>query len=214
VDYHYFQRGDDIVINPDSCFTLLVYRWESLHIPFVKMFGTHRSSTRKMTRDIWAYQVEPPAFSGAGKFKAWTAGSADRQHSAAAWRVERTDRCEPAVEQSRRSEGESTAPRANLGAAARAIETIPSDSTLWLCTRDEYVSNAINSDIAEWSANGWRNRAGEAVKNVDILERIRSTIRDRRLTVTAEFIGSEGSTDRKELDRLQGLANTTRKGEA
>jgi ribonuclease HI len=160
---------------------------------------------------IWKYTINPPAFLGVGEYVAWTAGSCSRLFSAAAWLVRKCDDTEPPESCVVSSEKESSAPRAHLAAATGAIETVPPGSVLLIYTRDQYCVDAINGGIAEWYENGWSNTEGNAVKNIDILDRIRTVIAERKLTVTLVYVPRDGSSNSKELDRQRALASNMRR---
>lgn len=165
-----------------------------------------------MIDQSWRYPERQPEFSEAGEFTAWVAGSGSRQGSASAWRVEKKNDAGQSVEHVEPSRAKSTPNRAQLAAAAGALETLPLGSSLHLYTCDEYVSNTINIDMTEWSGNGWKKSDGHEPANLDIVRRLYEVTQKRQLKVVAEYVPKDRKNDRINLDRLQALAKKTRLG--
>lgn len=146
----------------------------------------------------WGYPKQERSFQQSGKFIGWAAGSAGSvgEPSAAAWRVEKIDGSEPPIECVKPSAAESTAPRANLAAAFRAIEVLPNDSEMELWTREKNVVDAINNDIDRWRKNNWQGSRKAPIANDDIVVAIAKLIETRRLIVRARKSTSELTQDK------------------
>ena len=62
--------------------------------------------------------------------------------------------------------------RMELTAAASALEALKRPCKVVLHTDSEYVRNGITSWIHNWKRRGWRTASNQAVKNVDLWQKL------------------------------------------
>jgi hypothetical protein len=152
-------------------------------------------ATRKMSTN-WDYSEDKASFAKPGSFTACIAGSGSANGSAAAWKVWPDEEDEPAIEDVRVSDGDSTAPRAALAAADRVLEALQPNSSVNIYCRQEYVVDVINRYRLTWLRDDqgrWTNSAGKEPSNTDIIARIDDVIRSRLLNVKAHHCNNERS---------------------
>lgn len=78
--------------------------------------------------------------------------------------------------------------RAELTAVLRALEIVPRNRNVVIISDSRYAIDCVTTWFINWRRNGWKNAAGKAVENRDIIENILGKIEDRqRLKVRTEF---------------------------
>ncbi|ORY02193.1 hypothetical protein BCR34DRAFT_627610 [Clohesyomyces aquaticus] len=71
--------------------------------------------------------------------------------------------------------------RAELAAILRAVDTVPIDADVLIYSDSNYAIKCCTEWFQKWRANGWKNAAGKAVDNRDIIEPIVARIEERVL---------------------------------
>lgn len=69
--------------------------------------------------------------------------------------------------------------RAELTAIARALDHVPIDRDVLICTDSYYAIRCITEWSPKWLKNGWKNSAGKDVENRDLVEPIVSRVCER-----------------------------------
>lgn len=69
--------------------------------------------------------------------------------------------------------------RAELTAVARALDFVPIDRDILICTDSYYAIRCITEWSPKWLKNGWKNSAGKDVENRDLVEPIVSRVCER-----------------------------------
>lgn len=69
--------------------------------------------------------------------------------------------------------------RAELTAVARALDHVPIDRDVLICTDSYYSIRCITEWSPKWLRNGWKNSAGKDVENRDLVEPIVSRVCER-----------------------------------
>ncbi|KAJ8115004.1 hypothetical protein OPT61_g3243 [Boeremia exigua] len=69
--------------------------------------------------------------------------------------------------------------RAELTAVARALDHVPIDRDVLICTDSYYAIRCITEWSPKWLKNGWKNSAGKDVENRDLVEPIISRVCER-----------------------------------
>ncbi|KAH6642514.1 ribonuclease H-like domain-containing protein [Boeremia exigua] len=69
--------------------------------------------------------------------------------------------------------------RAELTAVARALDHVPIDRDVLICTDSYYAIRCIAEWSPKWLRNGWKNSAGKDVENRDLVEPIVSRVCER-----------------------------------
>lgn len=62
--------------------------------------------------------------------------------------------------------------RLELLAAVTAAESAPTDESVTIVTLSEYVQKGVTLWLSGWATNGWKNKRGQPLKNVDLWERM------------------------------------------
>jgi ribonuclease HI len=65
-----------------------------------------------------------------------------------------------------------TPQRCELMGMIRALEIVPTDKPLIICTKSEYVYNIFSHWIHYWMNHNWRTKDGKEVKNKGLIERM------------------------------------------
>jgi ribonuclease HI len=71
--------------------------------------------------------------------------------------------------------------RMELTAAIEALSALKRPSVVELHTDSEYLKNGISKWILGWKRNGWRTRAREPVKNVDLWQALDALIQQHKV---------------------------------
>ena len=91
--------------------------------------------------------------------------------------------------------------RMELLAAIVALEALTQDCKVTLTTDSQYVKNGINQWIHNWKRNGWRTASKKAVKNVDLWQRLDTTVEKHQ--VNWEWVkGHSGHPENERCDEL------------
>ncbi|KAF1961525.1 ribonuclease H-like protein [Byssothecium circinans] len=78
-------------------------------------------------------------------------------------------------------DGKQTNQRAELTAISRAVDIAPIDRNALIYTDSYYSIKCLTEWFQKWEKNEWKNSAGKAVENKDIIEPIIARIREREL---------------------------------
>ena len=98
-------------------------------------------------------------------------------------------------------EAHTTNNRMELLAAISALEALNKPSVLTIITDSAYVKNGITEWIAGWKRKNWRTAGGDAVKNVDLWQRLEAA--QERHQVTWRWIkGHAGHAENERADAL------------
>ena len=96
--------------------------------------------------------------------------------------------------------------RAELSAVLRALEIVPRNRDIIIISDSKYAIDCVTTWFINWRRNGWKNTAGKAVENKDIIENILTKIEERnRLKVRTDFEwvkGHAGASGNEEADKL------------
>ena len=96
--------------------------------------------------------------------------------------------------------------RAELTALHRALEIVPRNRDVIIISDSKYAIDCVTIWFTNWRRNGWKNAAGKAVENRDIIENVLTRIDERhRLNVRTDFEwvkGHSASQGNGEADRL------------
>ncbi|KAL8705024.1 MAG: hypothetical protein Q9201_001831 [Fulgogasparrea decipioides] len=96
--------------------------------------------------------------------------------------------------------------RAELTAILRALEIVPKNRHVSIITDSKYAIDCVTVWYVNWRKNGWKNAAGKAVENKDLVEMILSKTEEREslnVQTTFEWIkGHAHHPGNVEADRL------------
>jgi ribonuclease HI len=70
--------------------------------------------------------------------------------------------------------------RAELTAIIRALDVVPRNRDVTIVTDSRYAIDCVTSWCITWRKNGWKNAAGKAVENKDLIENILHKVEDRQ----------------------------------
>ena len=91
--------------------------------------------------------------------------------------------------------------RMELRAAIMALETLSEGCAVVLHTDSQYVRQGITEWIPGWIRRGWRNAAGQPVKNRDLWERLHAACHRHRID-WRWVKGHSGDPDNERVDAL------------
>ena len=91
--------------------------------------------------------------------------------------------------------------RMELMAAIMALETLSEGCAVVLHTDSQYVRQGITEWIPGWIRRGWRNAAGQPVKNRDLWERLHAACHRHRID-WRWVKGHSGDPDNDRVDEL------------
>ncbi|MDR2872676.1 MAG: ribonuclease HI [Xanthomonadaceae bacterium] len=98
-------------------------------------------------------------------------------------------------------ENPTTNNRMELMAAIMALEALREPCSVVLRTDSQYVRRGITEWLPAWLQRGWKNAAGDPVKNRDLWERLESVA--GRHQVDWQWVkGHAGDPDNERVDRL------------
>ncbi|MEM9011491.1 MAG: ribonuclease HI [Pseudomonadota bacterium] len=102
---------------------------------------------------------------------------------------------------------ETTNNRMELIAAIEALEALERPTTLTVVTDSAYVKGGITGWIENWTRRGWKTSKGDAVKNVDLWQRLAAAAARHEVT-WAWVKGHAGHAENERADALarQGMA--------
>ena len=106
------------------------------------------------------------------------------------------------------AEPDTTNNRMELTAAAAALEALKRPCTVVLHTDSEYVRNGITRWHTGWVRKNWRNATGDAVKNVDLWQRLLAAAAPHK--IDWRFV--RGHSGHPMNDRADALATAAREG--
>ena len=113
------------------------------------------------------------------------------------------------------SQGEqpTTISRMELTAVIVALEDTPTLATrrVDVFSDSQYVVHCVNIWIPEWEANGWTNRFGEPVKNLDLIKRLWKAVAKHRSRGGVRLIWVRGHDGNRFNERVDVLAGDARK---
>ena len=96
--------------------------------------------------------------------------------------------------------------RAELTALLRALEIVPYNRDVIIISDSKYAIDCVTAWFINWRKNGWKNSAGKAVENKDIIENVLTKVEERnRLKVRTDFEwikGHTGANGNEEADKL------------
>ncbi|KAL9131724.1 MAG: hypothetical protein Q9217_000399 [Psora testacea] len=96
--------------------------------------------------------------------------------------------------------------RAELTAILRALEIVPRNRDVVIITDSKYGIDSVTSWYVNWRRNGWKNAAGRAVENKDLIENVLAKIEERdqlRVQTNFEWIkGHSTSEGNIQADKL------------
>jgi ribonuclease HI len=92
--------------------------------------------------------------------------------------------------------------RMELMAAIVALETLTEGCRIDLHTDSQYVRQGITEWLPGWIRRGWRNAAGQPVKNRDLWERLQAACQRHRI----EWHWVKGHSGDPDNDRVDALA--------
>jgi len=106
--------------------------------------------------------------------------------------------------------------RAELTAVLRALDIVPRNRDVVIISDSKYAIDCVTTWFVNWRRNGWKNAAGKAVENKDIIENVLSRIEERnRVKVRTDFEwikGHSGANGNEEADKLAVAAAKKRPG--
>ena len=98
-------------------------------------------------------------------------------------------------------EADTTNNRMELMAAIMALETLTEPCVVTLQTDSQYVRQGITEWLPGWVRRGWRNSAGQPVKNRDLWERLQAACQRHR--IAWHWVkGHSGDPDNDRVDAL------------
>lgn len=93
--------------------------------------------------------------------------------------------------------------RAELYAAMRALQVIPSDKDVEIRTDSEYTIKSMTVWVRNWERNGWQNSLGKDVENQDLIRPLLKIIRERSGKVKFTWVkGHSGDYGNECADKL------------
>ena len=96
--------------------------------------------------------------------------------------------------------------RAELMAIVRALDTVPKDRHVLICTDSQYSINCVTTWYVGWRKNGWKAASGKPVENRDIIENVLNRIEARSVRgvhTTFEWVkGHASDAGNIEADKL------------
>ncbi|MFF3226420.1 ribonuclease HI [Nocardia suismassiliense] len=99
------------------------------------------------------------------------------------------------------SDPSTTNNRMELTAAIRALEALTRSTTVRVSSDSKYVVLGATNSLPKWRANGWLTSSRNAVKNVDLWERLDELARQH--TIEWEWVrGHNGHPENERADRL------------
>jgi ribonuclease HI len=135
---------------------------------------------------------------------AYTDGACSGNPGPGGWGVLMIARDEGVVVKERElagGEAHTTNNRMELLAAISALEALNKPSELTIVTDSAYVKNGITEWISGWKRKNWRTAGGDAVKNVDLWQRLEAA--QARHSVTWRWIkGHAGHAENERADAL------------
>ena len=101
------------------------------------------------------------------------------------------------------AEEETTNNRMELMAAIQGLEALSRECPVKLTTDSKYVMQGITSWLNSWKGNNWRTSQKQPVKNVDLWQRLDSSVHKHRV----EWFWVKGHSGHLENERVDMAAN-------
>ncbi len=101
------------------------------------------------------------------------------------------------------AEEETTNNRMELMAAIYGLEALSRECTVKLTTDSKYVMQGITSWLSTWKSNNWRTSHKKPVKNVDLWQRLDSSVQKHRV----DWFWVKGHSGHLENERVDMAAN-------
>ena len=101
------------------------------------------------------------------------------------------------------AEEETTNNRMELMAAIHGLESLSRECTVQLTTDSKYVMQGITSWLNAWKGNNWKTSQKKPVKNVDLWQRLDSSVQKHRV----ELFWVKGHSGHLENERVDMAAN-------
>ena len=104
--------------------------------------------------------------------------------------------------------------RAELSAILKALEVVPRNRDVVVVTDSRYGIDCVTNWYINWRKNGWKNAAGKAVENKDIIEAVLAKIEERDgCKVRTNFEWTKGhSTNEGNIEADKLAVDGARKG--
>lgn len=147
------------------------------------------------------YPALERVFETGNAFRASIAATHWKERSAAAWRVEDISENQAPISGTGVSDGDSTSVRGVIRCVLRAMEVVPSGSTLTIYSNLEHVVDGVNRLLPDWKRAGWKSKEGR-LKNDDLWKMIDDLWTQKNLTVTA-VQAKAGSARMAEIEELK-----------
>ena len=101
------------------------------------------------------------------------------------------------------AEEETTNNRMELMAAIHGLEALSRECSVKLTTDSKYVMQGITSWLSTWKGNNWSTSQKKPVKNVDLWQRLDSSVQKHRV----EWCWVKGHSGHMENERVDMAAN-------
>ena len=101
------------------------------------------------------------------------------------------------------AEKETTNNRMELMAAIHGLEALSRECSVKLTTDSKYVMQGITSWLSTWKGNNWKTSQKKSVKNVDLWQRLDSSVQKHRV----EWFWVKGHSGHLENERVDMAAN-------
>ena len=101
------------------------------------------------------------------------------------------------------AEEETTNNRMELMAAIHGLEALSRECSVKLTTDSKYVMQGITSWLTTWKGNNWKTSQKKSVKNVDLWQRLDSSMQKHRV----EWCWVKGHSGHMENERVDRAAN-------
>ena len=101
------------------------------------------------------------------------------------------------------AEEETTNNRMELMAAIHGLEALSRECSVKLTTDSKYVMQGITSWLSTWKGNNWKTSQKKPVKNVDLWQRLDSSVHKHRV----EWFWVKGHSGHLENERVDTAAN-------
>lgn len=103
-------------------------------------------------------------------------------------------------------EPETTNNRMELRAVIEALAALKRPCSVTLYLDSQYVRKGITEWIGGWRAKGWRTASGQAVKNVDLWQRLDALVRENGHRIDWRWVkGHAGDEGNERADALANL---------
>lgn len=90
-----------------------------------------------------------------------------------------------------------------LMAAIQGLEALKQPCQVCLTTDSKYVLQGLTEWLAGWKKKGWKNASGQAVKNIELWQRLEAASKPHKMS----YQWVRGHTGHAENERADALAN-------